>query len=551
MDSLPHEVLKMITSLIDPNDYLGCLTVNRKWYSIFISHLYHVIKPKSDEKVMLFLESMATYSRTKEAGKYVTKINMLTVSSSQKFRVHSPTPIDFIDALANCPNIEELNLLYEESNVTKLMSKRMPILKKLKSVGFYRRGSDSILNKHIMDFQHKHRSSVTHLKMSSEYSNADQFTEYGMLSYISSFSQLVSLSLDISKTPLADSSILHDILDQCPHLVSLYYKAHSLKSASACTITPYPSLQAFLLRVDQFNLEDTKYIQQKMPGLINLTVETNMFENSKEAIFNQLLAIPTINALKVKMNLDFCEDMYGIFWNYASQYPQPNYKKSIFSTSTQTNPFYSEFTIKKRENIALFNYTIDNKRVNYYSYLQKTNQSLNELVIHDVDWEAGRFELDIDTTLTHCPSLTHLDLSFPKVNIPKTMNSPHKSLQVLKLKGGIMNEHRLDRLAKLCPSIQSLTFLGTFFTSNSKGNFIIPLRFVKLNSLNIHYFHPSKTVLVVKENEGELHRLWYRVPESECMALTERENIMVSVLNFYTKPAILFTSATVEQVHVV
>ncbi|KAI8972789.1 hypothetical protein BDB01DRAFT_839234 [Pilobolus umbonatus] len=556
MDHLPFEILESVILQLTLNDLLTCLTINSTWYRLFISTVYHAIDLDKNHKMILLLNSLTTNPRGMEAGGYVRYMSLNQTSRDNALK-RAALEVDAIDALTYCPNLEHLIIETDSRTTEAPIQPRMPQLRNIKLLNLNSFACRDDFKDDIMACYYKYRSTLTTLAPLV----SPTHTPDSLISYLSAFTALTELYIDLSSDTYTHSPMLDRILTKCSSLTRIAFKCALLNSPDSQLVIPnYALINDLTLSVKDLYLRDIEYMKENMKALKKLNLTVNAEIHDGERAMELISKMKSINSIKIKIRDSYCIDTYNTFWRYAdlntSLLPELCKKKSVIWLKV-ASASSMKLTISRcdTETTAITSTVCipRNMILNYTEYLERISHCLHTLKIKTALYDST---VNFDIINRTCPALSKLVLRSPNLNESGEFLVRNNNLKQLTLCNARVGSAEFKEIELAFPHLEELKLIAVNLkfnhTIDNVYSFELPQTGLRSFTIEKDIFFASKlSIVVIKEIQGVLICAWRYCYDSKEMVFTQQENIWDVIERYSNNALFLFRSSTVEDVDIV
>ncbi|KAI8976527.1 hypothetical protein BDB01DRAFT_803259 [Pilobolus umbonatus] len=550
MDTLPTEIINQIVKNLEKKDLLSCLTVDKRYYSIFINHLYRKICFSKDEKkVISFMDSLHKYTRTKEAAKYVRVFSVPNEIDFDNLR----TETDSFDTLMHLPNVEELKIKPSNGLVRALAYTTKPILPRIKifDFDFY-----FVRNKEALsELFYRFRSTLSTLQITASFLFPPKHPTNNLKSFIASFPRLDHLLINVD-SELGNTLPIIDIFKAFPKITSLYYsckimKLNPLDLLEAQTFSNIKQLEfnIGLMTEDNVNLIKNslsqlkklkivfrnRLIDEKIIGKLIQMKGLEEINITGVAPFNMLTVVNFMNQLnnQSKTNNEIVHNEVE-FLNYR------NFRTALSTKYTshggvRTKTIYMKLRTDIMETPLI---------------LQQIGKYLNILKIHNNEY-AGNWNLeDINQ---RCPILSQLSLEELDLVASEKMLTVNSHLTTLTIADCDVSQFNYEEIASSFPLLQDLHLVLNYGYREEDGNIVkyIQLPSNNLRRMRLKIFNSSCkkcNMMVIKVVDNVWVKSWSYDIITKTESISEELFTMRDIKPLEKKPLFVFISSSIEDV---
>ncbi|KAI8985414.1 hypothetical protein BDB01DRAFT_905383 [Pilobolus umbonatus] len=606
MERLPFELVEKITTLLDSNDYHSCLTVNKAWYTVFIPRVYRNITITKMHLLYQFLESLTSYPLCIEAASYIKRIDLSHNIYNNEDTYNTIIRAYLIDALVNCPNLEELLLLRTKGVLETMLHPDMPQLQMLKRLEFVR-----VLynyDQEIRECYYKYRSALTHLHVKEGSDMYSRDKPIMIAQYFASFPCLTSLGVNLPQITFngyIDFNLIDRILSQCTRLkdVSFTFDAqdfledgsvssdeyivtdpdstqessdedtlissdHSYTSTTdyfsteslIIPIQSYPQIESLVLRAGHMDLKDICRAHSKFPGLQQLSLYFLSYPADYCDIIKEVMGMKRLNQLLSVIDASIDIDILQAFFNFT-HLPSTHSQALSCNTAkiTTLNTNYPESSMSYARcattGTSTTTYSLECYENQLIPFLKVIGTTLNKL-------ELCRSHLGNDPLLSRglddinrmCPSLIYLNLTSFVPNANHQLMAVNNNLETLTLSSCTLTSSSFRMFEQAYPKLQRLEIYDFHLRLDHNDDLSqsIWLPNTGLTSLAIDMFSCYGTynnILVMKEKGHFPLISWHLDPHTKKMIISTGRDILYTIENLSLHaPLHVLRSTTLEDV---
>ncbi|KAI8972917.1 hypothetical protein BDB01DRAFT_808615 [Pilobolus umbonatus] len=556
MPSLPFEVMEIVTLYLRRRDLYTCLSVCKLWYSVFIRLLYENIDFFHENELKMFFEAITIYPECIEAGKYVKSLDMTVLKDAEHFKIYSDADISFIDALTNCPSIEELRLTARTDIINALITTKTPILHRLKKMYFS--GNNSSLNTECLNCLYQFRSSLSYLCL-----NTTSHQDESIITYLHSFPNLTSLDIEISSTSQQYNHLFDDILKHCPHLISFHYSYTGRITYAKTLNIEYPSLLHLEIATHDLYLQDIRYIKDRFTRLRSLTLFMNNKLEDEITTINLLMELKNLTYFYLNIesvSTSYFKSTLFNFWKHADS-------ATTLSRASRINRSSFYYLPRGHQNISMAlrfikcpstglretNCTVrasDFLDVSYEDCLEELGPYLNDLKIEDKYPDSC---IDIRKLNYCCPSLTKLDLDIAHIMESHLACTSNQALSHLYLLNCHVDDTTFREIEYTYPQLQKLYLTEPHFIDDwlKKGMYVLQLPKTELRYFILEQngdWYSTINFMVMKEVNSQYKCTWSFCSREKRTKIQTNDSIFNRINRFFGPPQFILKSSTVEEV---
>ncbi|KAI8976185.1 hypothetical protein BDB01DRAFT_803598 [Pilobolus umbonatus] len=551
MNSLPTEVIHLIARQLVFIDLRWCIRVNQQWYGWFIEHYYSEITPPNEHKLKQFLGSLVMYPNCRKAGIYVKQLNLTRLESGEEFKINDERSITFIDALVLCPNLERLVLEPRAHILQICKNPKMPQLKKLKYIQFYRLCTETF-HKAIIECYRKYRDTLVSINLGTMTNVISEFTTDNLVSYIASFACLRKLVLQLPLNYFHGIPMVHLILTNCPQLQNALFKCNSLYTFNYTSMQAHKNLRELHLEVEHLKLCDARYIKDHCLQLGTLNIDNLNTIVKPSEIIRVLMQIRSLKQVRLCL-ATHSKEVCQTFWESIRLLPQYRPQRDCHKAK-----FFSEYTLSGSSTYT-FSTTTSNQNIitskvcspsvfkdPYDEYLGQSARFINRLDISNNDY------LDILRVNSWFPLLDTLVLC--NIASLSILHSPsrHRNLRTLVLDRCDISNALFKQIEQNYPMLQNLTLLYPSYSMSDNIRLMvgyIQLPRTGLKRLSIFELSDrSPFSPIVLRDSGDHTHLWHAHTGNTGIPAIEDSKLETSRDLLGNRILIRFKSATVEDV---
>ncbi|KAI8972957.1 hypothetical protein BDB01DRAFT_854338 [Pilobolus umbonatus] len=565
MNLLPNEILEDVIKDLGKDDIFSCLTVNKRFYSIFIKYFYKDIYLPDEDRAFLFLSSFYWYPRTREVGRYVK-----TLCAHKHVRINKQTVKIWANSLQkHFPNIEELIIRGSQVLAELLINTKKPILTRIKKLQLI---ETDCSREDVSDCLLKFRSTLIYLQFVYVDSLPRNFSVDDSRLYFASFPCLSDLFIDIKGSHLCGKLLFTDALNACPSLKSLCYNCitmnfnhHALNETQI-----FPQLRILFITTWNFNLNDARNIKHSLPLLENFTLEVCY------KIEDEYNTIDTLLQMKIPNNITIIPPggfVMATSSNFLERLGNLSKDQGEIMTIICENNILLKAAYNPKNNLRTIICPFhDPYNSAYKKFLDRIGK--NVCVLKSSDYFHGTWNLEDFNK--RCPMLTELKLKsvlLKSYNGKYTVNS---HLTRLAIESSGLNILLLKDLKVCFPNLQELCLTGEsrLYDNNDFGlnpSFQDPYGdhtmadFNNHNAdikeqihyiyLNVHTFvvdqlvnYANYNIIVVKTKDDLCAKYWSYNSDSRRMVISEGRNWKHEIRSLEKYPLFLFIGEAIETV---
>ncbi|KAI8972935.1 hypothetical protein BDB01DRAFT_839114 [Pilobolus umbonatus] len=547
MNRLPSEIINVIARQAERKDLYQFLTINKSWYSVVVDLIYENVRVSNQKQFKSFINTLVRDSRG-YLGINVKELDLTGLRFRDKDEVDKIEQ-DFLDALAWCPNINKITGEANSGIQQVLLHPQASILKKLKSINI-NPYTDYDIDCSMMDCYYKYRSILSYLHL-DQYTIAFKYPPARLLTFLTSFSKLEYLNIELPYDIFWNDPMFEPILNQCTHLRRLYFECESIVTAddppekTEC----YPLIEELAITTDGLYLTEVEYMKNHLIYLTKLAIVTNKSFYDDFELLELLVGMKTLDSLEILIRNMCKKETVNAFWHHTSSMEAPVTYQSRFNVFNRTySTFFSinKCPLTQSKAVACSMSFSHRTRSPYEEYLKDLDGRLDTLEINDCHWNTT---VDLNRINMMCPSLSQLSLHGVSItSSPSSYLNPHMS--TITMNECTVYDTTFNQVEDSCPMLLELRLISIDYAlTPTAGNIsYCQLPETGLNSLAIDRKScqlSSQTLMIMKEVNGIAVNAWYYCKETNKLVMI-REGIEDSTGVLSTHQILLLKSSTLE-----
>ncbi|KAI8980364.1 hypothetical protein BDB01DRAFT_836893 [Pilobolus umbonatus] len=539
MDSLPEEILQLVIEDFDKREYRRCLTVNKKWYSVFIKLLYAKIKIDDANQLRLFINSLSLYPGYARIKYFIRELDMFSLDKEEQYRgediCYFREMNTSMDSNQNAPGHNH------EPRLPNFYSSREIIIRSEDDLFSFEEVMPPIYN------------DLHHFRIDDPYIYNDECTEFiKTLSTMTNLNRLVFChypqlrkeQLHSYSTNLDDlkQTTFYQILSLCSSLTSLKYTCVTLCSNSCSKLSnqQFPKIKQLELVVKRFYLNDSIYIKNIFTELTELTLRIEALPNTNTHTFDALMKMKTLATLRIipGKNIEVTYMHFLLWWSSMSSESIPEKNITYGATFITDDSFPAEIVIQ--------NFPESKSREVTYMYIMRQIFHLNHPIGFLPTIKKDLSKLDIygpsgDTLKRFSHSLLH--------KFEKILSTPMENLRSVSIDKYIVKESTFKSLEVMFPKLQSINLSKVQFKISDTDSSSTEIWLPNKNLECLKLIAMQQKVVVTREDRGSPVLSWYYCDKTEKTVEVEGYGIASTIKQLQSNQhLIILKSNTLEHV---